>query len=82
MKWYDYDGFVEVSKRVMEGRNRIQQQEVVREVLLSMLPPGAPEQVTFVIENHYISLHLMKCLCWLLGLYKGVSVLSYFYFMI
>ncbi|KAF2575566.1 hypothetical protein F2Q70_00001513 [Brassica cretica] len=28
----------------MQGRSRTQQQEVVREVLLSMLPPGAPEQ--------------------------------------
>ncbi|KZV16483.1 hypothetical protein F511_10095 [Dorcoceras hygrometricum] len=41
---YDYDSFVEVSKRVMEGRSRQQQQQVVREVLLSMLPPGAPAQ--------------------------------------
>ncbi|KAG9445165.1 hypothetical protein H6P81_016505 [Aristolochia fimbriata] len=44
MKWYDYDSFVEASKKVMQGRNRKQQQEVVREVLLSMLPPGAPAQ--------------------------------------
>ncbi|CAI9093366.1 OLC1v1028852C1 [Oldenlandia corymbosa var. corymbosa] len=41
---YDYDSFVEVSKSVIRGRNRMQQQEVVREVLLSMLPPGAPAQ--------------------------------------
>ncbi|XP_073134177.1 beta-carotene isomerase D27, chloroplastic isoform X2 [Henckelia pumila] len=41
---YDYDSFVEVSKRVMDGRSRHQQQQVVREVLLSMLPPGAPAQ--------------------------------------
>ncbi|XP_030500161.2 beta-carotene isomerase D27, chloroplastic [Cannabis sativa] len=41
---YDYDSFVDVSKRVMQGRSRLQQQEVVREVLLSMLPPGAPAQ--------------------------------------
>ncbi|XP_057520489.1 beta-carotene isomerase D27, chloroplastic [Amaranthus tricolor] len=41
---YDYEGFVDVSKRVMQGRSRSQQQEVVREVLLSMLPPGAPTQ--------------------------------------
>lgn len=41
---YDYDSFVDVSRRVMQGRNRMQQQEVVREVLLSMLPPGAPAQ--------------------------------------
>jgi hypothetical protein len=45
---YDYESFVDVSKRVMQGRNRKQQQEVVREVLLSMLPPGAPEQVDFL----------------------------------
>ncbi|XP_031262730.1 beta-carotene isomerase D27, chloroplastic-like [Pistacia vera] len=41
---YDYESFVDVSKRVMQGRSRMQQQEVVREVLLSMLPPGAPAQ--------------------------------------
>ncbi|KAM7279374.1 hypothetical protein ACFE04_006508 [Oxalis oulophora] len=41
---HDYESFVDVSKRVMQGRSRIQQQEVVREVLLSMLPPGAPAQ--------------------------------------
>ena len=44
--WLDYENFVDVSKRVTQGRNRLQQQEVVREVLLSMLPPGAPEQVS------------------------------------
>nr|QCL07940.1 chloroplast carotenoid isomerase [Nervilia fordii] len=41
---WDYDGFVDVSRRVMVGRSRQQQLEVVREVLLSMLPPGAPAQ--------------------------------------
>ncbi|CAK9321416.1 unnamed protein product [Citrullus colocynthis] len=41
---YDYERFVDVSKRVMQGKNRMQQQLVVREVLLSMLPPGAPAQ--------------------------------------
>ncbi|KAI5406784.1 beta-carotene isomerase D27, chloroplastic [Lathyrus oleraceus] len=41
---YDYESFVDVSKRVMLRRSRLQQQEVVREVLLSMLPPGAPDQ--------------------------------------
>lgn len=44
---HDYESFVDVSKRVMQGRSRIQQQQVVREVLLSMLPPGAPAQVDF-----------------------------------
>jgi hypothetical protein len=42
---WDYESFVDVSRRVMVGRNRQQQQGVVREVLLSMLPPGAPAQV-------------------------------------
>lgn len=42
---YDYESFVDVSKRVMQRRSRIQQQQVVREVLLSMLPSGAPAQV-------------------------------------
>lgn len=41
---WDYESFVDVSRRVMVGRNRSQQQQVVREVLLSMLPPGAPAQ--------------------------------------
>ncbi|KAK9274727.1 hypothetical protein L1049_021978 [Liquidambar formosana] len=41
---YDYESFVDVSKRVIQGRSRMQQQQVVREVLLSMLPPGAPAQ--------------------------------------
>ncbi|KAL8053305.1 hypothetical protein ABFX02_05G061900 [Erythranthe guttata] len=43
-KNYDYEAFVEVSKRVMQGRTRLQQQQVVRQVLISMLPPGAPAQ--------------------------------------
>lgn len=42
---YDYDSFVDVSRKVMQGRSRLQQQQVVREVLMSMLPPGAPAQV-------------------------------------
>jgi hypothetical protein len=46
---YDYESFVDVSKRVMLRRSRLQQQQVVREVLLSMLPPGAPAQV----DNYY-----------------------------
>ncbi|CAA6663159.1 unnamed protein product [Spirodela intermedia] len=41
---WDYESFVDVSRRVMMGRSRKQQQEAVREVLLSMLPPGAPAQ--------------------------------------
>jgi hypothetical protein len=41
---WDYESFVDVSRRVMVGRTHAQQQEAVREVLLSMLPPGAPEQ--------------------------------------
>jgi len=45
---YDYEFFVDVSKRVMLRRSRLQQQEVVREVLLSMLPPGAPAQVEII----------------------------------
>lgn len=53
---YDYESFVDVSKRVMQGKSRMQQQEVVREVLLSMLPPGAPAQV----ENSYFSLNSLS----------------------
>ncbi|KAI3907280.1 hypothetical protein MKX01_021446 [Papaver californicum] len=43
---YNYDIFVDVSKRVMQGRSRMQQQEVVREVLISMLLP--------VLQNRYL----------------------------
>ncbi|GER39572.1 beta-carotene isomerase D27 [Striga asiatica] len=46
-KWifdYDYESFVEVSRGVMMGRSRAQQQQLVRQVLLSMLPPQAPAQ--------------------------------------
>lgn len=50
---YDYESFVDVSQRVMQGRSRSQQQEVVREVLLSMLPPGAPAQVE---NSHFLIL--------------------------
>lgn len=39
-----YERFVETSRSVMEGRTPKQQQEAVRQVLLSMLPPGAPER--------------------------------------
>lgn len=46
----DYDTFVDVSRRVMQGRSRLQQQQVVRQVLLSMLPPGAPAQVCHSIQ--------------------------------
>ena len=42
---WDYESFVDVSRRVMMGKSKKQQQEAVREVLLSMLPPGAPAQV-------------------------------------
>ncbi|KAL5726761.1 hypothetical protein ACHQM5_000024 [Ranunculus cassubicifolius] len=35
---YDYDSFVNVSRKVMQGRNRIQQQEVVRE-FRKLFPP-------------------------------------------
>lgn len=51
-KWwdlYDYNRFVEASRRVMQGRSALQQQQVVREVLLSLLPPGAPQQVSPLI---------------------------------
>lgn len=39
-----YDDFVRVSAEIMKGRNTQQQQAVVRDVLMSLLPPGAPEQ--------------------------------------
>nr|AFI78793.1 putative D27 family protein [Chaetosphaeridium globosum] len=37
-----YEGFVDISKRVMQGRSPAEQQASVRRVLLSMLPPEAP----------------------------------------
>ncbi|XP_024534389.1 beta-carotene isomerase D27, chloroplastic [Selaginella moellendorffii] len=38
-----YDGFVDVSRGVLQGRNPVEQRALVREVLLSIMPPGAPE---------------------------------------
>ncbi|XP_054823357.1 beta-carotene isomerase D27, chloroplastic isoform X2 [Prosopis cineraria] len=61
---YDYESFVDVSRRVMQGRSRLQQQQVVREVLLSMLPPGAPAQVVEVEVNgmkQKSGVHIKKC---------------------
>lgn len=40
-----YDGFVDVSKKVMQGRTALEQRLAVRQVLLSLLPPGAPATV-------------------------------------
>ncbi|KXZ52473.1 hypothetical protein GPECTOR_9g517 [Gonium pectorale] len=37
-----YDDFVRISSEIMKGRNSVQQREVVREVLMSLLPPEAP----------------------------------------
>ena len=37
-----YDGFVELSKQIMEGRNSKQQQQAVLGVLDALLPPDAP----------------------------------------
>lgn len=45
-KPYDgtYDGFVELSREIMRGRNTREQQEAVAGVLGSLLPPYAPER--------------------------------------
>ncbi len=37
-----YDGFVELSKQIMSGRNSKQQQQAVSGVLGALLPPNAP----------------------------------------
>ena len=37
-----YEGFVELSKQIMEGRNSKQQQQAVLGVLDALLPPDAP----------------------------------------
>ena len=37
-----YDGFVDLSKQIMSGRNSKQQQEAVSGVLGSLMPPDAP----------------------------------------
>ncbi|XP_019232778.1 PREDICTED: beta-carotene isomerase D27, chloroplastic isoform X2 [Nicotiana attenuata] len=61
---YDYDSFVHVSRKVMQGRSRLQQQQVVREVLMSMLPPGAPAQVVEVEVGgvkQKSGVHIKKC---------------------
>jgi hypothetical protein len=40
-----YEGFVDVSRKIMQGRTAVEQRAVVHNVLLSLLPPGAPAQV-------------------------------------
>jgi hypothetical protein len=40
-----YDGLVEVSRKVMQGRNSQEIRAAVRQVLLSTLPPGAADRV-------------------------------------
>ncbi|GIL90818.1 hypothetical protein Vretimale_16791 [Volvox reticuliferus] len=37
-----YDDFVRISSEIMKGRNSVEQRAVVREVLMSLLPPEAP----------------------------------------
>jgi hypothetical protein len=39
-----YDGLVDISRKVMEGRNSQEIRAAVRQVLLSTLPPGAPDR--------------------------------------
>ena len=41
---FDWEGFVDISRDVMRGRNSKQQQETVAGVLTSIMPPGAPAQ--------------------------------------
>ncbi|EFJ23185.1 hypothetical protein SELMODRAFT_103815 [Selaginella moellendorffii] len=38
-----YDGFVDVSRGVLKGRTPVEQRALVRQVFLSIMPPGAPE---------------------------------------
>ena len=40
-----YEGFVDVSRRVMAGRTPVEQRAVVAKVLLSLLPPNGPATV-------------------------------------
>lgn len=63
-EWWeiDYENFVDVSKRVMQGRSRLQQQQAVREVLLSMLPPGAPAQVVRITKYTSQNLGAASCI--------------------
>ncbi|CAM6086227.1 unnamed protein product [Calypogeia fissa] len=39
-----YEGLVDISRKVMQGRNSQEIRAAVRQVLLSTLPPGAPER--------------------------------------
>jgi hypothetical protein len=39
-KLHGYDGFVDLSKKIMQGRNAKEQQEVVARVLSSLVPPA------------------------------------------
>ncbi|GJN12602.1 hypothetical protein PR202_ga30893 [Eleusine coracana subsp. coracana] len=76
---WDYESFVDVSRRVMVGRTRAQQQEAVREVLLSMLPAGAPDQFKKLFPPTRWACEFNAALtvpffCWLVGPSEVVEV--------
>lgn len=62
---------MDVSKRVMQGRSRTEQQRVVREVLLSMLPPGAPAQVSFFLSIPGPGAHHFSILLYIIRVHNG-----------
>ncbi|GBG71424.1 hypothetical protein CBR_g8844 [Chara braunii] len=74
-----YDGFVDISRAVMLGRTPAQVQAVVREVLMSLLPPKAPETFRKLFPptkesaelNAYITTFFFE---WLVGPSKVIEV--------
>ncbi|KAG6554826.1 hypothetical protein Mapa_003409 [Marchantia paleacea] len=67
-----YEALVEISRKVMQGRTPLQQRAAVRQVLMSTLPPGAPEQFRKLFPptkwsaefNAFITIPVFK---WLVG---------------
>lgn len=53
----EYSDFVRISKEIMRGRSTSQQRQVVNNVLMSLLPPGAPAAF------RWGQLHALACTC-------------------
>nr|AFI78797.1 putative D27 family protein [Nitella hyalina] len=74
-----YDEFVDISRAVMNGRSPKKTQEVVREVLMSLLPPNAPQTFRKLFPPTQKSAELNALIttyffAWLVGPSKVIEV--------
>lgn len=57
-----YEGFVELSKQIMSGRNSKQQQRAVLSVLDALMPPNAPTTFRTLFPFKQVYLYIL-CSC-------------------